>query len=50
MNQTPYSRTRDNVTFFMVAVLLLIALMASSCHTQKAGCAGSRGYVGYGNR
>lgn len=44
------ARTKDNLLWFIVAAVLITVYVCSGCHTQRSGCAVSRGYVGYGNR
>ncbi len=51
MTNANYSRTRDSIGLILFGIaFLLIAMASSGCHTQRAGCSVSRGYVGYGNR
>lgn len=49
MNQTPHSRSRDDINFVFIAVLLLITVMAfSRCSTYRgAGCQQHAHMTGY---
>jgi len=50
-NQTPYSRTRNNITLIAFGLLFLALAMAfNSCTTTHYGCRNTAGYVGYGPR
>lgn len=51
MNQTPYSKTRNNITLLIFALgFLILAMVLNGCATQRSPCPMRTGYIGYGAR